>query len=82
MTVGEEDLIDAIDDSVTLVAVSAVQSVSEHITDLLALKQRVKQTGAMVAVDATQATGWLSLDGLDAIVSSGYKWLLSPRHTA
>ncbi|WP_298335633.1 aminotransferase class V-fold PLP-dependent enzyme [Ferrimicrobium sp.] len=61
MRVGEEDLIDAIGASVTLVAVSAVQSVSEHITDLQALKQRTKQTGAMVAVDATQAAGWLPL---------------------
>ncbi|WP_298346906.1 aminotransferase class V-fold PLP-dependent enzyme [Ferrimicrobium sp.] len=84
ITVGEDDLIDAIDHSVTLVAVSAVQSASGHVTDLEALKQRAKRTGAMVAVDATQATGWLplSIDGLDAIVSSGYKWLLSPRGTA
>ncbi|WP_298211684.1 aminotransferase class V-fold PLP-dependent enzyme [Ferrimicrobium sp.] len=84
ITVGEDDLIDAVDESITLVAVSAVQSANGHVTDLESLKERTRRTGTMVAVDATQAAGWLpvSIDGLDAIVCSGYKWLLSPRGTA
>ena len=40
--------------------------------------------GALVVVDATQAVGWLPLDGsrLDAVAGAGYKWLCSPRGTA
>lgn len=84
ITVDEDRLIEAIDSSITLVAVSAVQSANGHVTDLDAIKERANETGTMVAVDATQAAGWLPLDinGLDAIVCSGYKWLLSPRGTA
>ena len=38
----------------------------------------------MTVVDATQACGWLPLEGssFDVVVASGYKWLLSPRGTA
>lgn len=84
ITVAEEKLVDAIDPSITLVAVSAVQSANGHVTDLDAIRARVRETGTLVAVDATQAAGWLplTLDGLDAIVCSGYKWLVSPRGSA
>ncbi|WP_276937169.1 aminotransferase class V-fold PLP-dependent enzyme [Ferrimicrobium acidiphilum] len=84
ISVDEDQLIEAIDSSISLVAVSAVQSANGHVTDLDAIKARASVTGTMIAVDATQAAGWLPLDmnGLDAIVCSGYKWLLSPRGTA
>ena len=43
-----------------------------------------KAHGALTLVDATQACGWLPLDGygFDVVVAAGYKWLLSPRGTA
>ncbi|MCI2975619.1 MAG: aminotransferase class V-fold PLP-dependent enzyme [Ferrimicrobium sp.] len=84
ITVAEEDLLDAIDESTTLVSLSAVQSATGQVCDLDAIRTRTNEVGALLAVDATQAAGWLPLhfDGLDALVCSGYKWLLSPRGAA
>ena len=38
----------------------------------------------MTVLDATQACGWLPVDGgrFDVVVCAAYKWLLSPRGTA
>jgi len=67
-----------------VVAVSAVQSADGTLADLAALR-RVRETGSCrVIVDVTQACGWLPLElaWADAVVASGYKWLLSPRGVA
>jgi selenocysteine lyase/cysteine desulfurase len=49
-----------------------------------ALDDAARRHGALTLVDATQAAGWLPLDGdrADYVVAGGYKWLLGPRGTA
>jgi len=76
-------LIDAIDDSVDLVAVSVVQSADGVVTPLGDLDEAATANGALTLVDATQAAGWLPIDAerADYLVASGYKWLLGPRGT-
>jgi selenocysteine lyase/cysteine desulfurase len=61
ITVNEDELAEAIDDTVTLVAISAVQSANGHVSDLTTIKERAAETGTMIAVDATQSAGWLPL---------------------
>ena len=55
-----------------------------EVADLGAIAAAAKAHGALTLVDATQACGWLPLEGygFDVIVVAGYKWLLSPRGTA
>jgi selenocysteine lyase/cysteine desulfurase len=78
-----ERLVDSVDGSVDLVAVSAVQSADGRLVDLDALAAAAESAGARTLVDLTQAAGWLPVAGLraDYLVASGYKWLLGPRGT-
>jgi len=80
-TVPLESLLDKIQPGVGVVAVSLVQSSDGTVTDLGALATRAHDVGALVAVDATQAVGWLPVDArqADFLVCGGYKWLCSPR---
>jgi selenocysteine lyase/cysteine desulfurase len=83
-TVPLGDLADAIDASTGVVAFSSVQSSNGHVADLDAVCTAAQDAGALTVVDATQSCGWFPLDAtrFDAVVCSGYKWLLSPRGTA
>jgi selenocysteine lyase/cysteine desulfurase len=74
---------ESIGTSTALVAVSAVQSSNGDLCDLAGLERACKRTGTRSLLDATQAVGWLPLDGnrFDYVLASGYKWLLSPRGT-
>jgi selenocysteine lyase/cysteine desulfurase len=76
-----EDLPAAIDSRTALVAVSAVQSLDGRVADLDAIEAACAASGARSFIDATQASGWMPLDGkrYDYVAASGYKWLLSPR---
>ncbi len=76
-------LVEAIDDEVDWVAVSAAQSASGALVDLAALREAAARHDVRVLLDATQAAGWLPLhaDDYDLVVASGYKWLLAPRGT-
>jgi selenocysteine lyase/cysteine desulfurase len=76
-----EDVPSAIDSKTALVAVSAVQSLDGRMADLEAIEAACSSAGARTFIDATQASGWLPLDGnrFDYLAASGYKWLLSPR---
>ncbi|TVT19021.1 aminotransferase class V-fold PLP-dependent enzyme [Amycolatopsis rhizosphaerae] len=67
-----------------LVAVSAVQSSDGAVADLGAVRAAAEAAGVPVALDVTQAAGWLplALDWADWVVAAGYKWLLSPRGSA
>jgi selenocysteine lyase/cysteine desulfurase len=67
-----------------VVAVSAVQSADGRVADLDAITAAAADAGALTVIDATQAAGWLPLDGrrLDFLIAGAYKWLLSPRGTA
>src|SRR6478736_6516843 len=83
-TVPAVELAAAIDDSTDVVAFSAVQMATGEVADLAAIVAAAKAHGALTLVDATQACGWLPLEGygFDVLVVAGYKWLLSPRGTA
>jgi len=72
---------DALDPTVALVAVSAVQSADGHVTDVEALLAAASAHGARVLLDTTQSSGWLPVpaDRVDYLVCSAYKWLLGPR---
>lgn len=78
-----EGLLDAVDDAVDWIAVSAAQSSSGALVDLAGLRAAAARHGARVLLDATQAAGWLPLRAADydVVVASGYKWLLNPRGT-
>ncbi len=83
-TVADGELLDRIDDSVDLVAVSVVQSATGEVADLEKLGAAAHAAGALLAVDATQAVGWLPVDVryVDVLVCASYKWLCCPRGTA
>ena len=76
--------VDRIDDSIDIVAVSAVQSSTGELADLDAIEQAAKAHDVLTVIDATHAIGWLPLDAtrFDALVCAAYKWLMSPRGTA
>jgi selenocysteine lyase/cysteine desulfurase len=77
-------LIEAIDGSVALVAVSAAQSSDGTVTPIDDLAAAAAAAGGVTTlVDATQAASWLPMNAaaVDYVVVSGYKWLLAPRGT-
>ena len=80
-TVPLSDLIDAIDNGVDLVVVSAAQSSSGAVTNLEQLSEVSQSHGTRTYVDISQAAGWMSIDAerFDVTACHGYKWLCSPR---
>lgn len=82
-TVSVAELASAVDGH-DLVVVSVVQSADGTVADLAALRAATADRGIAVALDVTQAAGWLplDLDWADWVVCAGYKWLLSPRGAA
>jgi selenocysteine lyase/cysteine desulfurase len=79
-----EMLADTIDSGTDVVAFSAVQSADGTVANLDAIAAAAADHGTFTIVDATQAVGWLPIDGsrFDAVASTAYKWLMSPRGTA
>ena len=84
LSVPLDALIDAIDGTHAIVAVSHVQAYSGAVIDLDLLAARCRAKGSMLCVDGTQACGWLetSARDVDFYVCHAYKWLLSPRGSA
>jgi len=74
-------LAEAVDAGTTLVAFSAVHSATGEVAPYDEIVSAARHHGALVAVDATQACGWLPLDAakVDALAAHAYKWLMSPR---
>jgi len=72
-------LVEAIDESTSVVAVSSVQYATGTVVDISRLHESTVQVGARLIVDATQAAGAMRVDAAawnaDAVVASGYKWL-------
>ncbi|HEY3143892.1 MAG TPA: aminotransferase class V-fold PLP-dependent enzyme [Acidimicrobiales bacterium] len=84
-TVPLDRLIDAMGPDIDVVAGSIAQSADGAVLDPVRLTEVAHAYGAQVLLDATQAAGWLPLDGcgdVDWLVCAGYKWLLAPRGTA
>ncbi len=74
-------LAETVDAGTTLVAFSAVHSATGEVAPYDDIVSAARHHGALVAVDATQACGWLPLDAskVDALAAHAYKWLMSPR---
>ncbi|MCJ8325091.1 MAG: aminotransferase class V-fold PLP-dependent enzyme [Rhizobiales bacterium] len=72
-------LIDAIDESTSVVAVSYVQFSTGTRCDVYRLRAATRKVGAYLVVDVTQAAGAVPIDAkgweADIVVCSGYKWL-------
>lgn len=83
-TVPLAGLVDAIDADTDLVAFSLVQSADGTVARYADIVAAARAHGALVAVDATQACGWLPFDAAlaDVVVVAAYKWLLAPKGTA
>lgn len=77
-------LAEAVADGADAIAFSAVQMSSGELADLDAIVAAADSVGAIKICDATQAVGWLPIDGrrFDAVVCTAYKWLASPRGSA
>ena len=75
----QEDIFDLIDEQTSIVAISHVEYSNGQRYDLKKISEVAHSVGAAVIVDATQSMGVLPIEaaktGVDAIVSSGYKWL-------
>jgi cysteine desulfurase/selenocysteine lyase len=74
-----DTLIEAIDESTSVVVVSNVQYATGTVVDISRLRQSTAHVGARLVVDATQAAGAMRVDAgmwdADAVITSGYKWL-------
>jgi len=74
-----DELMAAIDDCTSVVAVSSVQFSTGSSVDVPRLSEACGRAGARLVIDATQAAGILRVDSqawrADAVVTSGYKWL-------
>ena len=75
-------ILESIDSNTALVAVSSVHWANGTSFDLEAIGRRAHEVGAAFIVDGTQSVGALPIDvgalPIDALVCSGYKWLLGP----
>ena len=82
--VPEEDLLAAMDARTRVLAVSQVSFYSGQNLDIEALAAGTRQRGALLAVDATHASGVVQVAaGLtDLCVSSCYKWMLATHGVA
>jgi cysteine desulfurase/selenocysteine lyase len=72
-------IIDAVDETICVIAVSSVQYITGSLVNVRRLASSARKVGAFLIVDATQAAGAMRVDTstfeADAVVTSGYKWL-------
>ena len=77
-----EKILTAIDSNTALVALSHAHWADGTLFDLLAIRNRTREVGALLVIDGTQSVGALPFDiqeiQPDALVCAGYKWLLGP----
>jgi selenocysteine lyase/cysteine desulfurase len=83
-TVPVDKLVESVDDSTDLVAFSLVQSSDGTVAPYEQVVAAARAHGALVAVDATQACGWLPFEAhlADVVAVGAYKWLMAPRGSA
>jgi selenocysteine lyase/cysteine desulfurase len=77
-----EEILEAIDKNTKVVALGNVHWADGTLFDLLEIRKRTKEVGALLIIDGTQSVGALPFDVQkiqpDALVCSGYKWLMGP----
>ena len=75
-------LLESITDDTAVVVLSSVHWTDGTIFDLTEIGKKCKAHGARFIVDGTQSVGALPIDvitdQIDALICSGYKWLLGP----
>jgi cysteine desulfurase/selenocysteine lyase len=76
------ELMGLIDPDTAIVIISHVEYRAGQKYDLSSIAKHAHEQGAYLVVDATQSAGQVPIDvkasGVDALVSSGYKWLCGP----
>lgn len=82
--VAEEDLLAAVDGRTRVLAVSQVSFYTGQNLDIEQLAEGTRQKGALMAVDATHASGVIPVaaGATDLCVSSSYKWMLATHGVA
>jgi selenocysteine lyase/cysteine desulfurase len=77
-----EKILDAINSNTRAVAIANFHWADGTRFDLLAIRKRTKEVGALLIVDGTQSVGAVPFDiqkiQPDALICAGYKWLLGP----
>ena len=77
-----ERILTAIDRNTKVVAIPNVHWVDGTKFDLVAIRKRTREVGALLIIDGTQSVGALPFDlqvvQPDALVCGSYKWLLGP----
>lgn len=77
-----EKILEAIDSKTKLVAIGNVHWADGTKFDLLEIRKRTRDVGALLIIDGTQSVGALPFDiskvQPDALVCAGYKWLMGP----
>ncbi|MDX1939986.1 MAG: aminotransferase class V-fold PLP-dependent enzyme [Saprospiraceae bacterium] len=77
-----EAILDAIDERTRLVALANVHWADGTWFDLMAIRKKTREVGALLVIDGTQSVGALPIDVAilqpDALICAGYKWLLGP----
>lgn len=77
-----ERILEGINKQTKVVALGNVHWADGTLFDLLAIRKRTKEVGALLIIDGTQSVGALPFDidaiQPDALICAGYKWLLGP----
>lgn len=80
-----ENILEAIDSRTKMVAIGHIHWADGTKFDLKRIRERTKEVGALLVIDGTQSIGALpfSVEEFqpDAVVVSGYKWLMGPYST-
>jgi selenocysteine lyase/cysteine desulfurase len=75
-------ILEAIKSNTKVVALGNVHWADGTLFDLVAIRKRTKEVGALLIIDGTQSVGALPFDVQkiqpDALVCGGYKWLMGP----
>jgi selenocysteine lyase/cysteine desulfurase len=77
-----EKILDAINHQTRAVAIGNVHWADGTRFDLMAIRKRTTEVGALLIIDGTQSVGALPFDVQkikpDALICAGYKWLMGP----
>ena len=81
LAINPDNLEASIDDQTSVVCLSHVEYGTGQCYSLKRLADKAHQHGALLIIDATQSAGQVPIDisvGVDAVVTSTYKWLCGP----
>lgn len=77
-----KSILDAISEKTGMVAISHVHWADGTLFDLVKIREKTREVGALLIIDGTQSVGAYPFDvneiDPDALICAGYKWLLGP----